>query len=305
MNKRLLFLFVLNLIFSFQGISQKEFKNIESTPIEWHEMSLAYLKMTSQDFQNKENKTMNDSLWHFRNIAQMYANLGECADTVFYYINKILSIDRFFGCRELVDHESVMKNSDDGMYFGKLDNTTYLNKLIPCQKYMKEYDEDEIKKIKNDTTLDQKMIALIEVMINNDQKFRLGSFNYKKQNQLDKQNQELLDSIFSNYGFPGKTKVGLLFASNMCTIFLHTEPDFQEKWIPLLIKTFKKNEISKGDIILVLDRFHTRKYNKQFFGTQRVMRNNKLVNVDKYSDYEQKKLLYQLNLSELYNESIK
>lgn len=300
MKNKLFFLLSMTLFLVYQGISQKEFKNLDSTPAEWHKFSLMYLKFTSQNFQNKENKTMEDTLWHFRNIAAMYSNLGESADTVFFYIDKMLRINKFFGCRELTAHEQVMKDSDDGMYYGKLDKNRYLNRLIPCQKYMKKFDEAQIKKIKSDTTLDQKMVSLIEIMINNDQKYRFGKYDHEKQYPLDVQNQLLLDSIFTNYGFPGKSRVSLLFASDVCTIFLHTEGDFQEKWLPLLIKSYKQDELSRGDIVLALDRFHTMKFNRQFFGTQRIMVNNKLVNVEKYSDIEQRKILNELNLSELF-----
>lgn len=299
MNAKLTML-LLFLIVSEIAYSQKIFKNINSTPKEWHQRSLSFLKETIINFQRKKIKTARDSFGYYENIAAMYANLGESADTVFKYIDKFLLSDKSMGCHDLVIHESIMKKSKNGMYYGKLDQQKYLKRLIPCKKYVDKQDQIWDQKIKSDSRYDQNMISLIGKMIEKDQRYRMD-YDYNKQHPLDLQNQILLDSIFSNYGFPDKYRVSNIYASDVVTIFLHTEPEFQDKWIALLISTYKQGKLTSGDIRFVLDRYHTRKFEKQFFGTQLLYNNDtkKMEPVEKYTLNVQKKILDSLGLSEL------
>lgn len=297
-----LLMLLLFLLVSEIAYSQKIFKNLNSTPIEWHERSLSYLKSSIQRFQDKEIKTSRDSFSYYRNIAAMYKNLGESADTVFKYVDLFLLYDKYMGCQHLVGHEKLMKESKNGMYYGKLDQQKYLKRLKLCKKYLIKQEQIVNLKIKSDSALDQNMISLIGKMIENDQKYRM-EYDYKKQHPLDQQNQILLDSIFSNYGFPGKSRVSDIYTSDVVTIFLHTETEFQDKWIPLVITTHKRGELPSGEIQFILDRYHTRKFEKQFFGTQLLQNNDtkKMEPVEKYTRKEQKKILDSLGLSELLN----
>lgn len=293
---------LLFVIVSEMANSQKVFENIDSTPIEWHERSLSYLKTATVNFQSKEIKTARDSCSYYRAVAAMYANLGESADTVFKYVDKFLTYDRYMGCNYLISTERIMKESKKGMYFGKLDQQKYLKRLIPCKKYVDKQDEISDQNIKSDPDFDQNMISLIGKMIEKDQRYRMD-YDHIKQHPLDLQNQILLDSIFSDYGFPGKSRVSNIYASDVVTIFLHAEPDFQDKWLDLLISTYKQGELLPGDIQFVLDRYHTIKFEKQFFGTQLLFNNDtkKMEPVEKYTRKEQKKILDSLGLSELLN----
>ncbi len=299
MKVKLIFL-LLFVILSEIANSQKIFENIDSTPIEWHKRSLSYLNEVTKNFQSKEIKTARDSCFYYRAVAAMYANLGESADTVFKYVDKSIKYDRYMGCNDLISSDRIMKESKNGMYYGKLDKQKYLKRLIPCKKYVEKQDRINDLKIKSNPDFDQNMISLIGKMIEKDQRYRMD-YDYNKQHPLDLQNQILLDSIFSDYGFPGKSIVSDIYASDIATIFLHTEPDFQHKWIDLLISTYKQGELLRGDIVFVLDRYHTIKYEKQFFGTQLLYNNDtkKMEPVEKYTRKEQKKILDSLGLSKL------
>lgn len=60
--------------------------------------------------------------------------------------------------------------------------------------------------------------------------------------------------------------------------------------------------IVKGDIMFILDRIHTFKHDKQFFGTQRIFSSKlggKLINVEKYSFEEQNKISGNMGLLDL------
>ncbi len=298
MGFRLFFLVLLVFCSASIGFSQKVFKNLDSTPKEWHKLSLDYLEAVIYNFKNKKDKNKKDSIHYYRATAAMYANLGESADTVFKYIDKFLALDKSVGCLFMVAHESTMKDSKSGMYWGKLDKNKYLSRLIPCQNYIEGFNSDYEDKIKSDSTLDQNMILLIEKMEEDDQRYRNPEFDYEKQKPLDAKNQVLLDSIFTNYGFPGKSKVGIFHASVVATVFLHMDIDFQEKWQPLLVKNFKNKELDNGSIIFALDRYHVMKYKKQLFGTQQLYdsKTDRYEQAEKYSDQEREEILRSLGV---------
>lgn len=287
-----------NLLFFLPGSAQKEFKNPNSTPEEWHAGSIQYLNMITQQFLSKENKTKRDSAGYYGTVAGMYANLGESADTVFHYLDLALSYHREHTCSMLLSFERKMKNSTNGMYFGKLDPQRYMFRLVKCENYLNSLPKSNDDDIRSNLDFDQNMINLIENMIENDQKYRFVN-RMDKQKPYDDENRILLDSIFRNYGYPGKSKVGEMHSSYIATIFLHMGLEFQEKWLHLLIDAFKSGELDRGSIVFALDRIHTFKHNKQFFGSQRILDNDRWVEVPRYSAREQREILKELNLTEL------
>lgn len=280
---------------------QKYFSNLKSTPDRWHEQSLSNLRSINYEFERKKEKTKTDSVVYFSNLAGLYANLGESSDTVFYYLDKSLFIDKEFGCLLLIGSDKIMRNSNNGMYFGKLDPQRYMIRKVKCENYLNSLPKEKDDVIKSNPNYDQQMITLIEIMFERDQKYRFNN-QMDKQRTLDERNRMLLDSIFSNYGYPGKSKVSDVYSIQVATIFLHMGLEFMEKWMPLLIKTFKSGDLDNGSIMYALDRLHTLKYERQFFGTQRISKGGEMINVTRYSVQEQMKILRELDLPELFND---
>lgn len=281
--------------------SQKKFSNLHTTPERWHERSLSMLRSINYEFDKKQKKKKSDSVVYFKNIASLYANLGESSDTVFYYVDKALLLDRKFGCQLLLSDEKIMKESKNGMYLGNLDSMKYLVRKIKCENFMKTLPISNIETIKSNPNYDQIMISKIDRMIESDQRYRFLN-NVEKQQIYDNYNRILLDSIFTYYGYPGISKVSDLYSTYVATIFLHMGEEFIEKWIQLLIKTFKSGELDKGSIMLALDRLHMLKYEKQLFGTQRLSKNGEMIEVPKYNIKEQMEILRKFDLNELFNE---
>ncbi len=285
----------------FKISAQKQFLNMNSTPENWHERSLSYLRSMNYKFENKHEKTKTDSLDYYICIAGLYANLGESSDTVFHYIDLFLTIDLKFGCVLFLSNDKVMKDSKNGMYWGKLDPQRHMIRKVKCENYLNSLPKENNEAIKSNPNFDQAMISTIETMMENDQKYRILN-QMDKQQFYDDHNRILLDSIFTFYGYPGSSKVSEIFSINIAVIFLHMGQEFMEKWMPLLLKTFKAGELDKVSIMFALDRLHTIKYEKQFFGTQRISINGEMVNVPRYTVQEQMDMLRKLDLPELFNE---
>lgn len=290
------------LLFSIVTVSaQKQFLNMNSTPENWHERSLSYLRSMNYKFENKLEKTKTDSLVYYIGIAGLYANLGESSDTVFHYIDMFLTIDLKLGCVLFLSNDKLMKDSKDGMFWGKLDPQRHLIRKVKCENYLNSLPKENDEAIKSNPNFDQSMISTIETMMENDQKYRIIN-QMDKQQFYDDHNRILLDSIFTFYGYPGISKVSEIFSINIAVIFLHMGQEFMEKWMPLLLRTFKAGELDKVSIMFALDRLHTIKYEKQFFGTQRISINGEMVNVPRYTIQEQMDILRKLDLPELFNE---
>lgn len=300
--KTFLVLFFLINIFKVDPISaQKQFLNLKSTPEEWHETSMSYLRSLNYKFDQIENKRKDDSVWYYIGVAGTYGNLGESSDTVFFYIDKAISIEPEWGCTLLISIDNVMKESKNGMYWGKLDPQRYIIRKVKCENYLNSLPNETEELIKSNPKYDQAMIAKIETMIGNDQKYRIIN-QMDKQNIIDDQNRILLDSIFTYCGYPGISKVHDLYSKYIATIFLHMGLEFMEKWMPLLLRTFKAGELDKVSIMFALDRIHTIKYEKQFFGTQRISKDGHMINVPRYSIEKQMEILRKLDLPELFND---
>ncbi len=294
--------FICLLLFSIVTVSaQKQFLNMNSTPENWHERSLSYLRSMNYKFENKLEKTKTDSLVYYIGIAGLYANLGESSDTVFHYIDMFLTIDLKLGCVLFLGNDKLMKDSKEGMFWGKLDPQRHLIRKVKCENYLNSLPKENDEAIKSNPNFDQSMISTIETMMENDQKYRIIN-QMDKQQFYDDHNRILLDSIFTFYGYPGISKVSEIFSINIAVIFLHMGQEFMEKWMPLLLRTFKAGELDKVSIMFALDRLHTIKYEKQFFGTQRISINGEMVNVPRYIIQEQMDILRKLDLPELFNE---
>jgi hypothetical protein len=123
--------------------------------------------------------------------------------------------------------------------------------------------------------LNYDLIVQLDAMMINDQKYRrdedvlTNQAKWAKQKALDEENQQLLKSIFEEYGYPGKSLVGEKYNDYACLILEHGgDLEFQEKWFPTVIAAMKKGEVEKNMVRMLIDRIHWKKTGKQIFGSQ-------------------------------------
>ncbi|MCK4307641.1 hypothetical protein KAW50_05380 [candidate division WOR-3 bacterium] len=89
----------------------------------------------------------------------------------------------------------------------------------------------------------------------------------KKQNELDSLNLIRIEAIIEEYGYPGKSLVGMQ-SSVAFLVIQHSDLETQEKYLPLLKESADKGELSWASLALLIDRIHTRKGEKQIYGSQ-------------------------------------
>lgn len=247
----------------------------DGVPQDWYEQGIANLEQQYIQLKTNRVQTTMDSLILFRNIAGMYAKLGEPADSVFYYIEKTLNLDYSQGCRSLLAHHRIMPTSKNGRFWRTVDSTRYDILYIKCRNYITRLDSEYRERDLRNENYDQTLIKLLELMLENDQKYRvygqasLGGVNVDSLCQItDRRNAEKLDSIFARSGYPGKSRVGAYFKSYAATILLHAPLEYQVKHLPLVVKAYKQGEVLQADLLYLLDRIHWLQHNRQLFGTQ-------------------------------------
>ncbi|MFD0763578.1 TonB family protein [Mucilaginibacter lutimaris] len=90
----------------------------------------------------------------------------------------------------------------------------------------------------------------------------------KKQDIADRANLAKIETIISEYGYPGKTLVGAELSKVAFMVIQHNDTDAQEKYLPILTAAADKGELNPSLLPLMVDRLLTGKGQPQVYGTQ-------------------------------------
>lgn len=139
------------------------------------------------------------------------------------------------------------------------------------------YTLNQLKTIKKKIGYDEALAAELEIIMRDDQTLRQKlngiqteeekTKTWKKINELDSINLIKIEKIFEQHGYPGKSKVGR-FSITAFLVIQHSDLSYQEKYLPLLEKATKENELNKSNFALLIDRIRMRKGQKQLYGSQ-------------------------------------
>lgn len=122
----------------------------------------------------------------------------------------------------------------------------------------------------------------------NDQKYRSDKvLDWSKQTPLDLKNQQLIEELFKKYKtYIGAKLVGEKYGSVMWSVIQHSNPKMMEKYLPVVHKAVKQNDLDSTPLKMLLDRIYWLKFNYQIFGSQ--LQNVKLAD-EKTRDSVKKK----------------
>jgi hypothetical protein len=90
----------------------------------------------------------------------------------------------------------------------------------------------------------------------------------ERQNDLDSKNQQRLDEIVKEYGWPKRSVFGEEASGVAFLIVQHAELDYQKKYLPLIKEAAGQKEARQSDLAMLEDRILTREGKKQIYGTQ-------------------------------------
>jgi hypothetical protein len=89
-----------------------------------------------------------------------------------------------------------------------------------------------------------------------------------QQNDLDNKNQQRLDEIVKEYGWPKRSVFGEEASGVAFLIVQHAELDYQKKYLPMIKEAAGQKEARQSDLAMLEDRILTREGKKQIYGTQ-------------------------------------
>ena len=136
-----------------------------------------------------------------------------------------------------------------------------------CRKIDKEEKPFDPTAYAQQHNLDIDLVRQMHLIQTNDQLYR-GN-NNEKQAKLDKKNLEQVEALFKQYNrYIGESLVGPELKSAMWLVIQHSNTECIEKYLPILHKAVKENELPEGAFKMSLDRYYSDQFGYQLFGSQ-------------------------------------
>ncbi|MCB0630535.1 MAG: hypothetical protein R2824_27280 [Saprospiraceae bacterium] len=122
-----------------------------------------------------------------------------------------------------------------------------------------------------DYGLNDKLVKMMDRINRSDQQYRekSGDRQLPKQAALDRRNQGLIDSLYTEYGtYIGRSLVGQRYESTMWAVIQHANEAMMERYLPVVYQAYRAGELAEGPLKMLLDRYYGLKYGYQIFGSQ-------------------------------------
>jgi hypothetical protein len=237
-----------------ESVSSKDFKN-----------GLLKLKATKTAVKNDASQLNSADFW---NITMAFLNIKESKSNIEISFQKAISFKNNNICSYInVFGPSGLDETIPELFY-KFYNNCKQDNVVETQTDLKAYST------KN--KLNYELILLIQKIKNNDNHHRNGKDNYyedsiklSEQQNLDSRNQNVIDSLYSIHkSYLGKALVGEKFSSVMWAVVQHSNIEMMSKYIPVVQKAVKENELDVVPFKMLIDRFYGLKYGYQVFGSQ-------------------------------------
>jgi hypothetical protein len=144
----------------------------------------------------------------------------------------------------------------------------------------------------------KKWIKVFSNVLADDQKNRIIGVNWtqeelKEQKHLDSQNLIIVTNYLDKKGWPAKYDIGFIGQRAIGMVIQHSSLNIQEKYYPSLISAYNRDSFLFENLALLEDRINMRNHRYQYYGTQVVYFNHKLVpypvmNIDSIEIYRNK-----------------
>ena len=212
---------------------------------------------------------------NYWNIAKAFSTLKENKKHIEIAFLKATKFDNICEYIKLWENE---KN-----HFNRDIPETYNLQKEKCKSTLITESKIDLKGYSSENNFDFELIKLINKVSLNDKKYRYGDKDFEtKQPELDKKNQIIIDSLYKVHKtYIGKSLVGDEFKTTMWAVIQHSNPEMMEKYLPIIQKAVKDNEIHLATLKMLIDRVYWLKYDYQIFGSQQ---NVKLANEKRISE---------------------
>ncbi|PQV48918.1 hypothetical protein CLV33_104124 [Jejuia pallidilutea] len=230
--------------------------NVSSKNYKW---SIEVLSETKKSLLENGNKYFGAHYW---NILTAFDFLKEDTDLLKLVFVKLANSKG--GCEYITSYKDMVKFDDKipelyNQYYKSCNSEQKGNKNLDIDEYI------------TDNKLNNDLVKLINIINIDDQKYR-GSDEQTyntRQPELDKQNQKLIDSLFSEHKkYIGISLVGEKFESVMWSVIQHSNLEMMEKYLPIIQKAVQDKELNKTPFKMLIDRIYSQKHDYQIFGSQ-------------------------------------
>ncbi len=222
-----------------------------------------YLMILSETKKALKNNPNNYHVAHYWNIATIFSGLKEEKE---YIKIAFLKAARSKGVCQYFESFKNVEN-----HFSKDIPNAYSEEEKKCSEKGQIKIPVDLTKYANEHDVDLKLISLISKIDLLDQEYRLSKDQKSifKQNELDKRNQILIDSLYKEYdSYIGISLVGEKFSHVMWAVVQHSNPEMMEKYLPIVHQAVTNNELHETPLKMLIDRFYALKYGYQIFGSQ-------------------------------------
>jgi len=202
---------------------------------------------------------------NYWNIATAFSTLKENEKYIEIAFLKATKFDNI--CRYIKRWENE-KN-----HFNRHIPEVYNHQIQKCKSIMIVEDKINLDNYSTENNLDLRLVKIMSKIRINDQLYRGSDLEYKtnltKQNKLDLNNIRIVDSLFIEHKkYIGKSLVGEKFETGMWAVIQHSNIEMMEKYLPIIQKAVKNNEIHLTTLKMLIDRVYGLKYGYQIFGSQ-------------------------------------
>jgi hypothetical protein len=133
---------------------------------------------------------------------------------------------------------------------------------------------------KNESSkLDRSLVAVLDTVFRDDQKYRIKNIQVSGQNIDDKDitremnrtdsiNLIKINNIIDKYGWPGEDIAGRQGNSTIWAVIQHSSPEVQKKYLPIMRDAVKKGDARPSQLALLEDRYLTSQGKEQVYGSQ-------------------------------------
>lgn len=214
-----------------------------------------------------KNDVKNYNVAHYWNIATAFSTLKERKkniEVVFIKATKSQGVCEYF--------ESFKKVKN---HFSQNIPVLYEREQKKCFEKANIVEHLDLIQYSDANSLDLKLVQLFYQIDEDDKRFRDSDYakNESKQIELDKKNQEIIDSLYNKYkSYIGISMVGKKFNHVMWEVIQHSNLGMMEKYLPVILKAVQNNELNKTTFKMLIDRIYWQKYDFQIFGSQKGIR---------------------------------
>lgn len=210
--------------------------------------------------QNRIRKNGKADISDHWNILTVFSNLDESNDNIDIAFKKFVHEER--SCDYIISFEDYLDRYKEYI-------SSKLKKRLEICKNNAQPENSQSINVEDyvkENGLDKHLVQTINQINVDDQKNR---DNPGLQNGLDINNQKKIDSLYIiHQTYIGKSLVGDKFKHVMWAVIQHSNLDYMEKYLPVVISAVKSGELNQGALKFLIDRIYSIKYNYQIFGSQ-------------------------------------